>query len=139
VDPALDMLSPSGDAEDPLAAVAHFRPHRAAAAGAMHDPVRNAAQRHHGARKKGCCLRQPTEARSDPAAVALREILGVCDGAAGRHGQDRFAVARVNAQGVAPRPAMPAQPDRIDLGAVFDEKSRGFGRPPIKEGASGHV
>jgi hypothetical protein len=22
---------------------------------------------------------------------------------------------------------------------MFDEKSRGFGRPPIKEGASGHV
>ena len=115
MNPAFDMFGPSGDAENPLAAVAHFRPHRAADAGAMHDPVRNAAQRHHGARKKGCRLRQTAEARGDPAAVTLREILGVGDGAAGRHGQDRFAVARMNAQGVAPRAPMPAQPDRIDL------------------------
>jgi len=29
----------------------------------MHDPVRKTAQRHHGARKKGCCLRQTAEAQ----------------------------------------------------------------------------
>jgi hypothetical protein len=34
---------------------------------------------------------------------------------------------------------VPAQSNRIDLRAVFDEKSRGFGRPPIKERASGHI
>jgi hypothetical protein len=45
----------------------------------------------------------------------------------------------MNAQGVTPRAAMPAQPDRVDLGAVFDQKSRGFGRPPIEERASSHV
>jgi hypothetical protein len=34
---------------------------------------------------------------------------------------------------------MPAQSHRIDLGAVLDQKSRRFVRPPIKEGASGHI
>jgi hypothetical protein len=84
-------------------------------------------------------LRQPAEARGDPAAVTLREILGVGDGAARRHGQDGFAVAWMNAQGVAPRAAVPAQPDRVDLRAMLDQKARRFGRPPIKEGASGHI
>jgi hypothetical protein len=45
----------------------------------------------------------------------------------------------MDAQGVAPRATMPAQPNRIDLRAVFDQKSRRLVRPPIKEGASGHV
>src|SRR5205807_3705163 len=50
-----------------------------------------------------------------------------------------FAVRRVNAQGVAPPPPMPAQADRKELRAVPDQKSRGFGGPPIQEGASSHV
>ena len=79
MDPPLDMLGAAGDAENPLAAVARFGPHRAALAGAMHDPVRDAAQRHHGARKKRRRLRQPAETRGDPAAVTLREVLGVGD------------------------------------------------------------
>ena len=99
----------------------------------------DAAQRHHGARMKRRRLRQTAEARGDPAAVTLREILGVGQGAARRHGQDRFAVAWMNAQRVAARAAVPAQPNRVDLRAVLDQKSRGFGRPPIKEGASSHV
>ena len=139
VHPALDMFDAARNAENPLAAVAGFRPHRAAGAGAMHDFVRQAAQRHHGARKKGRGLRQTAEARGDPGAVTLREILGVGDSAARRHGQDGFAVARMNAQGVAPRATVPAQPDRIDLRAVLDQETRRFVGPPIKEGASGHV
>ena len=59
--------------------------------------------------------------------------------AARRHGEDRFAVARMNAQGVAPRAAVPAQPDRIDLRAVLDQRVERFGGPPIEERASGHV
>ena len=43
-------------------------------------------------------------------------------GAARRHGQDRFAVARMNAQRVTPRAAMPAQPNREDLRAVLDRE-----------------
>jgi hypothetical protein len=136
---ALDMLGAAGDADDPLAAVADFGPHRAADTGAMHDLVGDAAQRHHGTRKKRRRLRQAAETGGDPAAVTLREILGVGDGAARRHGEDRFAVAGMNAQGVAPRTPVPAQPNRIDLRAVFDQESGRFGRPPIKERASSHV
>src|ERR1700692_3132044 len=45
----------------------------------------------------------------------------------------------MNAQGVAARMPVPAQPNRVDLRAVLDQKTRGFVRPPIKEGACGHV
>jgi hypothetical protein len=45
----------------------------------------------------------------------------------------------MNAQGIAPGTPVPAQPNRIDLRTVLDQKSRRFVRPPIKEGASGHV
>ena len=34
---------------------------------------------------------------------------------------------------------MAAQPDREELRAMLDDKSRGFVRPPIEEGASGHI
>ena len=139
VHPPLDMLGAAGDAENALTAVARFRPHRAAHAGTMHDPVRNAAQRDNGARLKRCGLRQPAETRGDPGAMALRKILGVGERAARRHGQDRFAVAGMNAQGIAPRAPMPAQPDRIDLRAVLDQESGRLGGPPVKESASGHV
>ena len=135
----LDMRRLARHAKDPLTAFARFRPHRAARAGAMHDPVRDAAQRQHGARKKWCRLWQTTETRGDPATVTLREILGVGDGAARRHGQDRFTVAWMNAQRVAARAPMPAQPHRVDLRAMFHQKARRFVRPPIKKGASGHV
>jgi hypothetical protein len=71
--------------------------------------------------------------------VKLRKVLGFRERTARRHGQDGFAIGRMNAQGVTPRAAVPAQPDRKDLRAVLDQKSRGFGGPPIKEGASSHV
>jgi len=63
----VDVLMAAGDAENPLAAVADFRPHRAAFARAMRDPVRNAAQRHHGAGLEGRGLRQtPRRAAIQP-------------------------------------------------------------------------
>ena len=86
MDSPVDMLDSARNAENPLAAVAYFGPHRAPHTGAMHDPVRNPAQRHHGARMKRRSLRQTTEARSDPRAMTSREILGVGQGAARRHG-----------------------------------------------------
>ena len=138
-DAALDMLKTSGDAENALAALSRLRPDRSALAGAVHDPVRNAAQRNHGARKKWRCLRQPAETRGDPGAMAVRELLGIGKRAARRHGENGFAIARMNAQRIAPRAAMPPQSYRIDLRAMFDEKARRFGGPLIKEGAGGHV
>ena len=54
--------------------------------------------------------------------MTLREILRLGDGSARRHRQDRFAIARMNAQRVPPRAAMPAQPDRVDLRAVLDQE-----------------
>ena len=47
VDAPVHMLDAAGHAQDLLAAVAGFGPYRAALAGAMHDPVRHAAQRNH--------------------------------------------------------------------------------------------
>src|SRR3954447_18633147 len=133
------MFKTSGDAQDSLAAVPRLRPHRSALAGAVHDPVRNAAQRHHGAREKRRRLRQAAETRGNPGAVTVRKLLGIGERAARRHGENGFAVAWMNAQSVTPRAAMPAQAYRIELRAMFDEKARGFGGPLIKEGAGGHV
>ena len=65
---------------------------------------------------------ESAEARGDPGAMALREIFCLCQRAARRHGQDRFAVAWMNAQRVAPRAAVPAQAYRIDLRPCLTEK-----------------
>jgi hypothetical protein len=105
----------------------------------MHDPVRDAAQWNDGARKKWRRFRQSAETRRDPAAVLLRELLGVRKRAAGRHGENGFAIARMDAQRVAPRAAVSAQTYRIDLRSMFDEKARRFGGASVKEGAGGHV
>jgi hypothetical protein len=139
VHPTVDIVDVAGDAEDFLAAIARFHPHRAALAGPMHNPVRDATQRHHGAGLEGCGLRQAAETGCDPAAVELRELLGLPERAPRRHGQDGLAIGGMNAQGVTPRPPVPAQADREELRAMSDQKSRGFGGPPIKEGASSHI
>src|SRR3546814_19721520 len=60
--------------------------------------------------------------RGDPCAMALRKISGIRERAARRHGQDRFAVARMDSQRVAPRSAMPPLAYRIDLRAVLDRE-----------------
>ena len=139
VDAPVHVLDAAGHAQYFLAAVAGFGPHRAALAGAMHDPVRHTAQRNHCASMKRCGLRQTAETRGDPAAVKPRKLLGFHQSTARRHGQDRFTIGRMNTQGVAPRPAMPTQSNRKELRAVFDQNSRGFGGPPIKERTSSHV
>src|SRR4029079_19597697 len=137
--PPFDEFCAAGHAQYTLAAVAQFGPHRAALRGTMHDSMSNGAQGDDGARQERGCLRQAAKSSGDPAAVAQREILGIGDRAAWWHGQDRFTIAGMNSQGVAARGAVTAQANRIDLRAVLDQKARWFVRPPIKEGASGHV
>ena len=105
----------------------------------MHDLVVDAAQRQHGAMLERRRLRQPAKARGDPATVTLRKLLGIDDGAARRHGQNRFAVTRMNAQGVAPRASMPSQSHRENLRAMLDENRMRFGGTPIEKCANGHV
>jgi hypothetical protein len=139
VDAPVHVVGAAGHAQDLLAAVAGFGPHRAALACAMHDPMRHTAQRYDSAGLKGCGLRQTAKTGGDPATVKLRKVLGFHERAPRRHGQDGLAIGWMNAQGVTPRAAVPPQPDRKDLRSVLDQKRRGFGGPPIKEGASSHV
>jgi hypothetical protein len=108
-------------------------------AGAIDDSMRESAQRKHGARQKRRGLRQTAKASGNPSAMTLREVLGVSNRAARRHGQDRFAVAWMNAKRVSACPPVSSQSNGVNLRAVFDQKARGFVRPPIKEGAFGHV
>ncbi len=137
--PAIDMIEAACDTDDLLAAVARLGPDRAALAGAMHDPVRRAAQRHHDAGMERCSLGQTPEARRDPAAMKLCELLGLRDRATRRHGQYRFAISWMDAQRITARAAMPAHADRKDLRAVLDQKSRRFVGAPIQERTCGHV
>src|SRR6202012_1863955 len=111
VNPPIDMLDAARHADDAFAAVANFSPDCSALAGARPDSVRDATQRDYGARQNRRRFRQSAEARGDPAAMTLGKILGVGDRAARRHGQDRFTVARMDAQGVAARAPMAAKPD----------------------------
>ena len=133
----VEMFAPAGDTENPLAAVTCFGPRRAALAGAMHDPVGDAAQRNDRAVVERGRLRQPSEARRDPAAVALRKVLGLRERSPWRHGQDRFAIARMDSQRIAASAAMAAQAHRIDLRTMLDEKPGGFSGTSIKK-CAGH-
>lgn len=110
-DAAVDMFEPTGDAEDAFTAISHLGPHRAARAGAMNDAMRRAAERYHRARLERRGLRQATETRGDPRTVTLREVLRFGERAPRRHGEDGFAVARMNSERVAARTAMPTQSD----------------------------
>src|SRR6185312_6638104 len=136
---AVDEIIAAGDADDLVAGVARLRPHRAALARPMHDPVRNAAQGDQCANLERRRLRQPAEARGDPAAMKLREFARFGDQAARRHGQDGFAVGRMDAERISARASVPPHANRKDLRAVLDQNSRWFGGPPIEERASGHV
>ena len=127
------------DADDLLAAVARLRPHRAALAGAMHDPVRHAAQRHDRAGLEGRGLGQAAETGGNPPAMELGELACILQRAARRHGEDRLAVGRMDAERVPSRAPVPSEPDRKHLRAVPDQESRGFGWAPIEERTSGHV
>jgi len=59
----------------------------------------------------GAAFRQAAETRGDPAAVALREILGVGDRAPAAAWSGSLRGAWMNTHVVAPRAAMPAQPN----------------------------
>src|SRR4051794_16564343 len=67
-DATVGMLDAAGDAENAFTAIAHFRPHRTARAGAVNDTMRNAAKRYHCARLERRGLRQTTETCRDPCA-----------------------------------------------------------------------
>ena len=136
--PPVKIFDPARDADNALAAVTGLGPDRAALAAAMHDPVRDAAQRNDRAGMERRGLRQTSETGGDPAAVALGEILGIHQRAARRQGQDGFAIARMNSQGIAPRPAMTSQADRIDLRAMLHQEPGRFGGTSIEE-CAGHV
>ena len=97
-----------------LAVLVGLGPDRAALAAAMHDAMRHAAQRHLGAMRKRRRLRQPLQPRRDPAAMLLRELVRLLHAAARRHGEHDFARGGIDAQRVAARLPVPAQPDEID-------------------------
>src|SRR5581483_10073101 len=99
---------------------------RAALARAMHDAMRDTAKRNDGAGLERRSLRQAPETRRNPAAMELCELARLRDRAARRHGEDGFAVGRMDAERISARAPVPAQPDRKDLRAMLDQKSRGF-------------
>src|SRR4051812_34797858 len=138
-DATVRMLDAAGDAENALPAVAHFRPHRTARAGAMNDAMGRAAKWYHCARLERRGLRQTAETCRDPRAVALREVFCFGERAARRHGEDGFAIARMNSERVTARAAMPAQPNRKILRSMGDQEGLRLVGPTIEERASGHV
>ena len=71
--------------------------------------------------------------------MALREVFCFGERAAWRHGEDGFAIARMNSERVTARAAVPAQPNREELRPMGDQKGLGFVGPPIEECACGHV
>ena len=77
MDPPVEIFEFAGDTKNTLAAIARLGPHGTALAGAMHDPVGDAAQRNDRAVVEGCRLRQPPETRRDPAAVTLRKVFSL--------------------------------------------------------------
>src|SRR5262249_4509373 len=106
--PPGEMRSVAGNADQALTAFVGLGPDSSAYPAAMHDAMRDAAQRHVGAVSKWRSLRQPLEPRCNPAAMLLRKRLGFFQTAARRHGQDDLAGGRLDAQRVAPRLSMPA-------------------------------
>ena len=139
MDATIGIFGTAGDAENAFAAVANLSPHGAPLSRAMHDLVQHAAQRNHYTMLKWCSFRQSTETRGDPSTMTLREVARVGDGAAWRHREDRFAIARMNTQRITARAAMPTQPNGEDLRTEFDRDGGRFGGTTIKEGAKSHV
>src|SRR5687768_17721573 len=74
MDPPVEIFEFAGDTKNTLAAIARLGPHGTALAGAMHDPMGDAAQRNDRSVVEGCRLRQPPETCRDPAAVTLRKV-----------------------------------------------------------------
>ena len=137
-DTTIDVPRVAGDAKQPLAARVDFRPYRAAHAGPVHDAVRFAAQRHHGAIGEGHGFRQPAEPRRDPTAVLLGEFARVLERAARRDGEDHLPGRRLDAQGVAPRLAVPAQLHEIDRSVENDLDRPRLSRAAIEQRTQRH-
>src|SRR5581483_5304198 len=74
----------------------------------------------------------------DPRAVLLREGMRLPQRAARRHRQHDLARRGMNAQRVAPRLTVAAQPHRIDDLLELNLDRRRFGRTAIKESAQSH-
>jgi hypothetical protein len=105
----------------------------------MNDAIGNAAERYHCARLERRGLRQTPETCRDPSTVTLREVFCFGERAARRHGEDGFAIARMNSERVAARASVPTQPNRKKLRSMGDDEGLWLVGPPIKECASGHV
>ena len=137
-DAAVDVRRLAGDAEQRLAVRAGLRPHRAAHARPVHDAMLDAAQRQHRAVGERRRLRQAAQPRRDPAAVLLRELLGLADAAARRHGEDDLAGRGVDAQRIAAGLAVAADAHRIDRLVEDDLDRLRFARTAIEQGAQRH-
>ena len=106
--------------------------------GRCDDAVRDAAQRHDRAVRERRRLRQAMQPRRDPAAVLLRECLRLLQAAARRHGEHDLARRGLDAQRVAARLPVPAQPDEIDRLVEDDLDRLRFGRTAIEQRAQRH-
>ena len=137
--PPVDMRRVAGDAKPALAVVRGLDPDRPALTLAMHDPVRLAAQRNDAAVLERFCRRQVMQPRRDPAAVLLGEFPGFLQAAARRHRENDLAGRRLNAQRIAARLPVPANPHQIDVLVVDDLDRLRFGRSPVQERAERHV
>jgi hypothetical protein len=113
-------------------------PHRAARAPPVRDAMLDAAQRHDGAVGKRHGQRQAMHPRRDPAAVLLGKLLRLAKAAARRHGQDHFACGGLDAQGVAPRLAVPAHPHRKARLIELDLEGLRFARTAVEQGTQRH-
>ena len=95
----------------------------------------DAAQRHHGAVGERRRLRQPPQPRRDPAAVLLRERLGLAHAAARRHGEDHLARGGMDAQGIAARAAVPAHAHQVDVPVEHDLDRLRLALTPVEQRA----
>jgi hypothetical protein len=74
----------------------------------------------------------------DPPAMLLGESLRLLQAAAWRHGEHHLAGRDLDAQGVAPRLPMTANPHQIDRRLMYDLDGLRLSRPAIEKGAKRH-
>src|SRR5262249_41597665 len=124
----------AGDADQARAVVTRFDPHRRARARPMHHPMRHAAERHDGPISERRRLGETLQSRRDPAAVLLREVTRFPQAAAWRNRKYNLTRGRVDAQGIAPRPAVAADAYAIGRTVEDDLDHVRHGRPAIEQG-----
>ena len=122
-DAARHMRPLPGNADE-RPAFARLEPHDAALARPMHDPVIDAAQRHHGARLEGDGLRQPRKSRSDPCGVAFGKLARRLERGARGNRQQHIAGRRSNPEREATRRGHALERDTINLPVVGDVEMR---------------